>query len=99
MRKDKEKAFELRRQGLSYKKIRTELGIPIATLSDWFRRESWSYELKNRLASEVSLANPEKLRLMVKSTREKWERIHLAWQQEAIDEFPKLKNNLLFIAG
>ncbi len=99
MRKDREKAFILRRLGKSYKQIRTELGIPIATLSDWFKLESWSYEIRNKLASEASLANPEKIKLMVEATKEKWQRIHKMWQQEAVKEFPRLKNNHLFIAG
>ena len=99
MRKDKESAIKLRRSGRSYKQIRAELGIPIATLSDWFRNEPWSYDIKRRLASGASLANPEKLKLMVKATKEKWQKIHNSWQQEAVKEFPKLRNNYLFIAG
>ena len=99
MRKDKEKAIQLRRSGKSYKQIRTELGIPIATLSDWFKRESWSFDIKNRLASGASLANPLKLELMVRATKQKWQKIHQRWGEEAIEEFPKLKNNPLFIAG
>lgn len=99
MRKDKELATQLRRQGKSYKKIREELGIPLATLSDWFRYESWSHEIKNKLSSEASLANPEKIRLMAQATRKKWERIHREWQKEAVDEFPQLKTDYLFLAG
>ncbi|MDO8495831.1 MAG: helix-turn-helix domain-containing protein [bacterium] len=99
MRKDKEKAIQLRRQGMSYKKIRAEIGVPIATLSDWFKRESWSFDIKNRLASDASLANPRKLELMVRATKQKWQKIHQQWKEEAIKEFPKLKNNPLFMAG
>lgn len=99
MRKDKEKAFELRRLNKSYKQIRAELGVPIATLSGWFKNEPWSYEIRNRLASQASLANPEKIELMVKATKDKWQRIHQLWRQEAVKEFPRLKNNHLFIAG
>lgn len=99
MRKDKEKAFELRRSGKSYKQIVAELGIPIATLSGWFKQETWSYEIKNRLAAKASLANPEKLLLMNKATREKWQKIHQGWQEEAVKEFSKFKDNKLFLAG
>lgn len=99
MRKDREKAIELRRSGKSYKQIRAKLGIPIATLSDWFKSEPWSYEIKNILASQASLSNPIKIKLMIKSTKQKWQKIHRQWQEEAIREFPKLKNNSLFMAG
>ena len=99
MRKDKQKAEELRRTGKSYKAIRKELGIPIATLSDWFRDVSWSIEIKNKLAGEESLANPNKLQLMVAATKKKFARLHEEYRLEAIKEFTKLKNNPLFTAG
>lgn len=99
MRKDKQKAEELRRAGKSYKAIRRELGIPIATLSDWFKDVSWSIEIKNKLAGEESLANPNKLQLMVAATKKKFAKLHEEYRLEAIKEFPKLKNNPLFTAG
>jgi len=99
MRKDKEKAFELRRSGKSYKQIKKELRVPMATLSYWFKHELWSSDIKRRLASEASLANPEKIKLLVRATKEKWQKIHNSWQQEATREFPKLRNNHLFTAG
>lgn len=99
MRKDKEKAFELRRSGKSYKQIKSELGIPMATLSGWFKHELWSSDIKSKLASEASLANTEKIKLMARATKEKWQKIHQRWQQNAVREFSKLKKNHLFLAG
>lgn len=99
MRKDKAKAEQLRRSGKSYKKISEKLGIPIATLSDWFRNAPWSIEIKNKLAGEESLANPNKLQLMVAATKKKFAKLHEEYRLEAIQEFPSLKNNPLFIAG
>ena len=99
MRKDRSKAEQLRRSGKSYKEIRSKLGIPIATLSDWFRNAPWSIEIKNKLAGEQSLANPNKLQLMVAATKKKFARLHEEYRLEAINEFSLLKNNPLFIAG
>jgi len=99
MRKDRTKAEQMRRAGKSYKKIHKKLKIPIATLSDWFRNAPWSIEIKNKLAGEESLANPNKLQLMVAATKKKFARLHEEYRLEAIKEFPKLKNNPLFIAG
>lgn len=99
MRKDKQKAEELRRAGKSYKAIHKELGTPIATLSDWFRNVGWSIEIKNKLASEESLANPNKLQLMIAATKKKFAQLHENYRREAVNEFPKLKNNPLFVAG
>jgi len=48
MKKDKEKAVFLRKQGKSYKQIQQELGIATSTLAGWFKNEPWSQEIKNR---------------------------------------------------
>lgn len=99
MRKDRSKAEQLRRAGKSYKEIRRKLGVPIATLSDWFRDVPWSIEIKTKLTGEESLANPNKLQLMVAATKKKFARLHEEYRLEAIREFPLHKNNPLFIAG
>ena len=99
MRKDKQKAEELRRAGKSYKAIYKELGIPTATLSDWFRNKSWSIEIRNRLATSASFSSPEKLGLMVAATRKKFALLHEKYRREAIEEFKEKKSNPLFIAG
>src|SRR3989338_7427985 len=99
MRKDRTKAEQMRRAGKSYKKIHKKLKIPIATLSDWFRNAPWSIEIRNKLAGEESLANPNKLQLMVAATKKKFARLHEEYRLEAINEFSLLKNNPLFIAG
>lgn len=99
MRKDYTKAEQLRRAGKSYKEIRKKLGIPIATLSDWFKNAPWSIEVKNKLAGEESLSNPNKLQLMVAATKKKFARLHEEYRAEAINEFVDIKNNPLFLAG
>lgn len=99
MRKDKEKAFELRRQSLSYKKISRELDIPISTLAGWFKHEPWSIEIRDRLASTESLAYPEKLKRLVVIVKQKYAILHESYRKEAREEFHKLKNDPLFIAG
>lgn len=99
MRKDKEKVFELRRLGKSYKQISRELGIPISTLAGWLKNEPWSQEIKNRLSIKVSLANSRALELMAQANRERWKLRHEEYRTAAVKEFEKLKNNSLFLAG
>lgn len=99
MRKDKEKAIELRRQGLSYKKIRQELGIATSTLASWFKNEPWSQEIKTKLSIEESLSNPKKLELMAQANRERWHLKHEEYKDAAVREFQNLKNDPLFLAG
>lgn len=99
MRKDRVKAEQLRRSSKSYKEIRRRLGVPISTLSNWFSDIPWSIEIKNKLAGEESLANPNKLQLMVAATKKKFARLHEEYRIEAINEFPILKSDPLFLAG
>jgi len=53
MRSDKEKALALRLQGYSYNEITTKLGIPKATLSDWFCNLILSEKAQKRIAKRV----------------------------------------------
>ena len=99
MRKDQEKAFELRRQKKSYRAISAELGIPKSTLASWFKGELWSREIRDALAQETSFTNPDKMRKVADGTRKKWAQWHGYCQQEAVEEFPSLKDDPLFIAG
>src|SRR3989344_3481924 len=99
MRKDKEKAFELRRSGKSYKQIGRELGIPVGTLAGWFKNEPWSIEIRDRLASTESLAYPEKLKRLIYAVKQKHAILHESYRKEAHDEFTILKKDHLFIAG
>jgi hypothetical protein len=99
MNKNKEKAFELRRLGKSYKAIQKELYIPLSTLSDWFRNEEWSKKIRDQLGKEQSLSFPEKLRAIVKANKERWAKIHQDYRTAGEQEFELLKNNPLFLAG
>jgi len=99
MRKDKEKAIELRRQNKSYKFISRELNIPMGTLAGWFRDEPWSQEIRDRLGKIESLTYPEKLSKIIAANKKRWHSWHQECQEEAIREFPKLKYAPLFISG
>ncbi|OGE94603.1 MAG: hypothetical protein A3B10_00375 [Candidatus Doudnabacteria bacterium RIFCSPLOWO2_01_FULL_44_21] len=99
MRKDKEKAIELRIQGKSYSTINRELGISKSTLSDWFKGVSWSESLKERLTAKQIETSREKIILMNLANKEKWDRWHEECRNEAIVEFSDLKSNPLFISG
>src|SRR3989338_8507048 len=99
MRKDKEKAFELRRLNKSYKQISRDLNIPLGTISGWFKNELWSQDIRDKLGQEASLAFPEKLKLIIAANKQRWANIHEAHRQEAIKEFAVLKNDPLFLAG
>ncbi|OGM98320.1 MAG: hypothetical protein A2915_04390 [Candidatus Yanofskybacteria bacterium RIFCSPLOWO2_01_FULL_41_34] len=99
MRKDQEKAFGLRRQKQSYKTISKELGIPKSTLAGWFKNELWSQDIRDELGRTASLAFPEKLNRIVAANKKRWADWHQQARDEAVVEFPKLKDDSLFLAG
>jgi len=99
MRKDQEKAFELRKQRKSYNAISTELSIPKSTLAGWFKHEFWSREIRDELGRTASLAFPEKLKRIVAANKKRWADWHQQAREEAVSEFPRLKNDPLFLAG
>ena len=84
---------------MSYKQISREIGTPTATLSDWFRNEPWSVDIRDRLAGIASLSNPNKLEQMVAATKKKFAILHEEYRREAIEEFKEKKNDPLFVAG
>lgn len=92
MRKDKHLALKMRQQGMSYKKIGSELSIPISTLSDWFRDLEWSQDLKRELTQHSGEAAS-------KAQKKRWEEWRDVFRKEAHKEFPTLIKNPLFTAG
>lgn len=99
MRKDKELAFELRHQNKSYGEIARKLSIPTSTLSGWFKNQPWSIEIKNRLAQASLFSSPEKLKILAEANRNRWESKREKYRQDAIRQFPNIKDNPIILAG
>ena len=90
MNKNKEKATELRRSGKSYKQIRREIGVSTSTLSDWFKNEPWSQEIRDRLGMLESLSFPTKLESLIKANKERWSKLHQSYRDAGEKEFESL---------
>jgi len=99
MRKDKAKAFDLRRQNKSYSEISQLLKIPKGTLAGWFRDEKWSQVIRDKLGSLQSLAYPKKLAAVKKANKERWARNYEIYRNSGKKDFDKLKDNPTFLAG
>jgi hypothetical protein len=99
MRKDKIRAYELRRKGKSYSEIRKVLGVSKGTLSGWFKGQEWSEEIKEKLSQEQSIKAPKKRAQIIKANKERWSRWRSEHRTQAIEEFKTLKSNQLFVAG
>ena len=99
MRKDKEKAIELRRLGKSYREIRDILGIPLGTLSDWFTKESWSYEIGLRLTEERRKNSKIEIKELHRIRGLQLREIYRTGREDAEKEFHLLNEDPLFVAG
>ena|SRR3989344_7124556 len=99
MRNDKNKAIILRKAGWSYNKLVEELGVPKATLSDWFRGKKWSQEVQKTLQKENALVSKER---MIRLDKIRGDNLKLVYEQarkDAKKDFDILKYHPLFIAG
>ena len=99
MRTDKNFAFELRKQGKTYRQIQKELGIARSTLCDWFRNEEWSRHWVQKNTKRNIQISTDRIKLLNEG-RKKW---LLAWYAE-IDkktniEFEMYKKDPLFTSG
>lgn len=99
MRKDKVKAYELRRKNKSYSEISRLLSIPKSTLNSWFKREEWSQVIRDQLGRETSFAFPKRLASIRKANRNRWLTIHESYRQAGEQEFESLKSDPLFLAS
>jgi len=99
MRTDKEKALDIRLSGMSYTAISRDLGIPKSTLSGWFKNNPQSQAVFETLKEQHKSVSREKIfkmneaRQALIKTKEGWTK------KEAEEQFQKLKNNPLFVAG
>ena len=99
MRKDKEKAIELRKEGGSYQEIGEFLQIPRSTLSGWFGREEWSGAIREKLAEAAKNRRGVQIRNLNTVRGERLRESYAAAQKEAREEFELLKYDPLFISG
>lgn len=101
MRRQQEKnfAFELRREGKSYREITHLLRIPKSTLATWFKDLSWSKSLTLQLAERYKVKNTNRLVEINKQRRLLTIQRDRASQVRARERFQELKNDLLFLSG
>lgn len=99
MRKDKEQATELRKQGMSYRQIHYALKIPVSTLSDWFNGEEWSAQIQKRLGDAARVGHKVRLLNLNRIRGSNLTRIYAEARNEARNELEVLKFHPVFVAG
>ena len=96
---NKQKAIAMRRRGKSYRFISAKLLISRGTLSGWFKKFKWSENIKTKLSKEAEKNTLKRVPQFVASNQKRWHDWKESHCLEAIEEFEKIKNNQLFIAG
>jgi hypothetical protein len=99
MRNDKDRATTLRKEGWSYRRLIEELGIPRATLSDWFGDKKWSQKVKDTLVRENLKTSREHMVRLDKIRGENLKLMYVKAREDARGDFEKLKHHPLFVAG
>jgi len=99
MRTDKERAFELRRTGKSYKEIAATLGMSKSTLTEWFKGHSFSDEIRKALTVNAAAEGASRLHKLNKVRGDSLEALYFRAVTEATLELELNKNNPLFIAA
>lgn len=99
MRTDREKAFELRKEGKSYAAIRKQLGVPLSTLSGWFRGVEWSKGLAEQLRKEAQKGSVVRIEKLNQVRGDRLRKTYERAVAEARDEFRALRHDPLFVAG
>lgn len=99
MRTDRAKATKLRKEGWSYRKLSNELGIPLATLSHWFKDEKWSTQVKQKLESKSIASSTSRIIRLNKARGKNLDKLYKQARTDAKEEFAELKRHPLFVAG
>jgi hypothetical protein len=99
MRHDQPKAFELRKQGKTYREIEALLNVSRSTLCKWFKDKEWSRHIKKNNTEKQIKISTEHLQKMNEGRKiilnKKYEQV----KKDAETEFKTYKNDPLFMAG
>jgi hypothetical protein len=99
MRNDRHLAIKLRKEGKSYNKISTDLGIPKSTMHYWFKNLLWSKKIKRNLTERATQLAIKRMKIISQSNKRRWELWRKQFRINAKAEFNNLKGDPLFIAG
>jgi hypothetical protein len=99
MRHDQPKAFELRKQGKTYREIEDLLDVSRSTLCDWFKNEKWSKHIKKTNTEKQIKISKIHLEKLNEGRRIMLEKKYKKVEEDAEKEFEIYKNDPLFMAG
>ena len=95
----KQKVFELRKSGLSYRQIQKETGVSLSTLSLWFQDQEWSKQIGQNLLLQSAKEASKRLNQFKKARGFALQFSYARAKEDAEKEYKKLKKDPLFFAG
>lgn len=99
MRYDQPKAFELRKQGKTYREIENLLNVSRSTLCEWFKDQEWSKHITKLNTEKHIKISTMRLKKLHEGRRLMLEKKYKQVEEEAAREFEIYKNDPLFMAG
>jgi AcrR family transcriptional regulator len=99
MRTDKDVAFSLRKEGKSYNEIASALNVAKSTLSNWFKGQDFSADIKRSITDRAIKTNSTRLLALNKARGDLLQAHYEQGLLEAKDELVKNINNPLFVNG
>lgn len=99
MRRDKQRIFQLRKEGRTYREIQRDTGVSRATLSLWFKDQDWSKHLSLDHARQNLGASKERMERMNLVRKLKLQYQYALVEKEAQEEYELYKKEPLFWAG
>ena len=99
MRKEKNQAIVLRRQGKSYNEIAQKLSVPKSTLHYWFRDKTWSVKVKRHLTEAARQESKKRMKILGNLGKQKRAALYLECRKRAEKEFKQFKKETLFLSG
>ncbi|MBI3577019.1 hypothetical protein HY086_03205 [Candidatus Gottesmanbacteria bacterium] len=92
-------AKKLRQEGKSYSAIRQRLNLSKSTLSEWFSQKKWSQGVTASLNNSYRSKNTKRLIHFNKRKHFVAQARYAAYRKEAQQEYSKMRENRLFLAG
>ena len=92
-------AFTLRKQGKSYKEIKSELGMSMSTLSNWFKNVDFSEEIKRSVTAQAQLKSVARLQVLNRARGDVLRAHYVQAEIEAMQELNDNISNPLFVSA
>lgn len=99
MRTDKLVAFNLRKEGKSYNEIVQILGVAKSTLSNWFKGQEFSEDIKESVTNRAKIDSTSRLKALNRARGDVLKAHYIQAEIEALREIKVNISSPLFVSG